>query len=770
MQAKPLYTIFVLLLIASFSFAWLPGWSYRAQVNISNSGSNLTDYQIPVNTTNLVYNNTGLVGSWHYSEASGTRAADSSGNANDGTLTNGPIWNASGKAGYAIQFDGINDYAVSPDTNSLDFGTGNFSIEAWVKPATGVTQAILNKGYVEYGGCWGPQIGVILYVDPSNKAVFTVENGPAVINRRLTGTSNINGTWNHIVAIRDPSNISLYVNGVLEATTAIPAWSVSNTLQLEIGIGHNPCSPYAFLAPFKGMIDEVRIYNRALSAQEIQARYNASRLKPDYSDLRFALSNDTALPYWLESDNKAWVKVPSIPNGTGTLYAYYGNLSAASASNGTNTFDFFDDFSGNSIDTGKWQRTSSGGTTSVSNSILEMWTGSTAYETWITYDKYPIGTIADIKMKVTTDSSTGAGAGVGDGTNDAQWMMWANKGWETYKSPGQSTAVRTADLSTYRAVSIRRASASQVDFYTDNAYDTQITANIPTTNLGGYLWVSSRTPTYPHLYVDWFFIRKYASPEPTTAEQQPDTTPPAVVIQSPNSTTYNTSTVNVNFTATDDTGISSCTVRLNGTVNSSTCSNYSLTLSNGVYTLNVSANDTNGNINSSQVLFNVSVVADAAPPAISIQSPANATYATGAIPVSFIASDDTAVSACTVRLNGTVNSTTCSNYSLTLGNGAYTLNVTANDTSGNLNSSAVSFTILLQQRVSNSTTTDSNGIGNASLNGIPPGAGQLTMTVGGQTKIKTMALSAGVTALKVSARVTSAGAPAQGKRLDFELY
>jgi len=196
------------------------------------------------------------------------------------------------------------------------------------------------------------------------------------------------------------------------------------------------------------------------------------------------------------------------------------------------------------------------------------------------------------------------------------------------------------------------------------------------------------------MYIDNIRVRKYTATEPTATagtEQQPDSTAPSVQIQSPTSQTYNTSTVNVNFTATDNTGVSSCTVRLNGTINSSTCSNYTLTLSNGAYTLNVTANDTSGNINSTQVSFTVAT--DTTPPAVTIQSPAATTYPASTVPVKFTATDNVAVSSCTVRLNNVTNSTACSNYTLTLADGAYTLNVSANDTSGNLNSAQVSFTV-----------------------------------------------------------------------------
>jgi hypothetical protein len=82
-----------------------------------------------------------------------------------------------------------------------------------------------------------------------------------------------------------------------------------------------------------------------------------SDMKSDFSDIRFTDSNGTTLlPYWRESYTAAssaifWVKVPSVPRGTKTIYVYYGNPSVSTASDGTATFEFFDDFS---KDLSKW--------------------------------------------------------------------------------------------------------------------------------------------------------------------------------------------------------------------------------------------------------------------------------------------------------------------------------------------------------------------------------------------------------------------------------
>src|SRR6202022_2214342 len=101
------------------------------------------------------------------------------------------------------------------------------------------------------------------------------------------------------------------------------------------------------------------------------ASFDFPKTQANGADIRFTASDGlTGLPFWIESWNPAassaslWVKVPMIDAVNGaTLYMYYGNSTAVSASSGSSTFDFFDDFSSGSIDTTKWA--SSGGTWTV---------------------------------------------------------------------------------------------------------------------------------------------------------------------------------------------------------------------------------------------------------------------------------------------------------------------------------------------------------------------------------------------------------------------
>ena len=76
----------------------------------------------------------GLVAAYSFDEATGTTAADGSGNGNNGTLVNGTTWSTSAKFGGAANFDGVNDRIDVPDSASLDLTTG-MTLEAWVRPA-----------------------------------------------------------------------------------------------------------------------------------------------------------------------------------------------------------------------------------------------------------------------------------------------------------------------------------------------------------------------------------------------------------------------------------------------------------------------------------------------------------------------------------------------------------------------------------------------------------------------------------------------------------
>ena len=206
---------------------------------------------------------TGPVALYNFNSKSGTTLTDSSGYNNHGTLLNGPNWTRKGKYGSALVFDGVDDKVVVPDSNSLDL-TNRLTLEAWVYPTTAMSgwDTILMKeqppGNLLYA----------LYANGDNNLPY----GYIYINgeQGLSGAGTLPlNTWSHLALAYDGATLRFYVNGQLVGSKAqtgsIPVTSG------PLGIGGNNIWANEY---FSGRIDEVRIYNRALSQPEIQNDMN----------------------------------------------------------------------------------------------------------------------------------------------------------------------------------------------------------------------------------------------------------------------------------------------------------------------------------------------------------------------------------------------------------------------------------------------------------------------------------------------------------------
>jgi concanavalin A-like lectin/glucanase superfamily protein/galactose oxidase-like protein/Big-like domain-containing protein/Kelch motif protein len=200
-----------------------------------------------------------LVAAYSFAEGSGPIVADSSGNNNTGNLT-GAIWTTQGKFGKALSFNGGSSVTVN-DSNSLDLTTG-MTIEAWVYPTVASTNwstAVMKEqsnglAYVLYAGSPANQPNVYIYPSAEQGVAGTA---PLPLN-----------TWSHLAGTYDGITLRLYVNGAQVASKAVSGSIVSSTGALRIG-GNSVWGEY-----FQGIIDEVRIYSRALSQTEIQNNMN----------------------------------------------------------------------------------------------------------------------------------------------------------------------------------------------------------------------------------------------------------------------------------------------------------------------------------------------------------------------------------------------------------------------------------------------------------------------------------------------------------------
>jgi hypothetical protein len=202
---------------------------------------------------------------------SGTTWTDLSGRGNNGTLVNGVGYNGSNLG--SLVFDGSNDYVdVGPNSN-FSFGTGNFTIECWVwRNGSQSENAGIVISYPNIFGSapltsWQLSMGSISAGNNQNKLVFYI--GGQTDFRLDDPDVFPNQTWTYIVATRLGSTVSLYKNtSIVDSST-----SSQNLSDDDIAIGINRGGT----AILNGLISNVRIYNRALTAQEIQQNFNATR-------------------------------------------------------------------------------------------------------------------------------------------------------------------------------------------------------------------------------------------------------------------------------------------------------------------------------------------------------------------------------------------------------------------------------------------------------------------------------------------------------------
>ena len=197
----------------------------------------------------------GLVAAFGFDAGSGTTVADQSGAGNNGTAAN-TAWAASGKYGKALQFNSTNSLVTVPDAASLHLTTG-MTLEAWVNPSTvnANWRDVIYKGNDNYyleatsSNASKPDAGLIAggtYGDAYGTAAL-----PA-------------NTWSFLAETYDGSTLRLYVNGTQVGSVAHTGSIATSTNPLQIG------GDSIYGQHFVGLIDEVRVYNTALTAAQIQ--------------------------------------------------------------------------------------------------------------------------------------------------------------------------------------------------------------------------------------------------------------------------------------------------------------------------------------------------------------------------------------------------------------------------------------------------------------------------------------------------------------------
>lgn len=232
------------------------GYRVRAENGSGNSGWSNEAYATAAGN--------GLVLFHKYEEASGTSATDSSLNGNTGTLVNSPT-RTTGQTGGAISFDGSNDAVTVPPSASLN-NLSALTISAWMRPN--------NFGENSFGRIMQKENGFKLYLSSSNQVVFEVPYSTTAVKRQSANNVVTYGTWTHVVVTwtgsATGSTIHIYLNGS-EVTSYLATTNGVGTRTDDsagdLNIGNNGAQDRTF----NGLLDEVSIYNRALTPAEVAA-------------------------------------------------------------------------------------------------------------------------------------------------------------------------------------------------------------------------------------------------------------------------------------------------------------------------------------------------------------------------------------------------------------------------------------------------------------------------------------------------------------------
>jgi hypothetical protein len=209
----------------------------------------------------------GLVGYYPLDEGTGTVAHDMSGKGHDGTLYNGITWISPGYQGAGVHNDGTTDTRIQIGTWNPAEGTGELSLALWIRWSG---SSAIYQGLIGKRDTWPDTTMFQFQVRPENGGTFRLETGTYAIVSPNNTLSPLIETWVHLAATFDGTTARLYLNGQQVASGAF-AFNMAGTGSIMgIGCVTGGGSGYSGNTEvFSGDMDEVAIYNRALSEEEI---------------------------------------------------------------------------------------------------------------------------------------------------------------------------------------------------------------------------------------------------------------------------------------------------------------------------------------------------------------------------------------------------------------------------------------------------------------------------------------------------------------------
>ncbi|HUX35760.1 MAG TPA: LamG domain-containing protein, partial [Candidatus Paceibacterota bacterium] len=221
-----------------------------------------------------LFSSNGLVGYWKFDEGQGTSTQDSSGNGNTGTLSASPPGWVSGKVGDALQFNGSTNNVAMANNITLN---SNFTISFWFDPTANAGGYDCHRPQIiskhSSSACttdsWGVGYSYHATSGYYDKKITVNWGNGTNWNTFLSSQQIPQNKWTYVVWVMNSGVSYLYINGVLDSTVSTPNMVLSNSYTLLFGKVEN--------IYYTGLSDDIRIYNRALSAAEISALYNATK-------------------------------------------------------------------------------------------------------------------------------------------------------------------------------------------------------------------------------------------------------------------------------------------------------------------------------------------------------------------------------------------------------------------------------------------------------------------------------------------------------------
>src|SRR3989339_2070694 len=582
------------------------------------------------------------IGEWRFEEGTGTTAADTSGGNNNGILVNSPTW-LNGKVGKALQFDGLNTYVTISDSNVLDLTTG-ISIEAWVKTDVittdgGPTRRVLDKG--------------VYVLAASDQAYFKVVIGGVNKGVGKAWTSADANSWHHLIGTYDGATVKLYQDGTLAGQTSATGNIDVNGNPLIIGRqGTSPAGR------FDGVIDEVKIYNRALSASEVLEHYQGMVPPPVDNPPQVALvvpnnnsvvSGIVAIEGTATDDNgigKVCFYIDNVIKSTDTTAPYAYSLDTTEYANGTHTI--------------KLIATDTIGQTAVA-------------QITVTIDNAPPPPPVDNPPTVLITSP---------GTGDT-----------IYGSVSISVTASDAE-----------GGVTSVSFYIDNVIVSTDTAS-PYAYILDTTQYSNGTHTIKVVATDTIGQTTIAQVTITIDNIASDN-PPQVTITSPTNNSVVSGIITINVTATDDNGIGKVCFYMNNVIKSTdTTSPYAYSLdttqyTNGTHIIKVVATDTNSQTATTQITITIDNIVIDNPPQVTLVVPANNSVVSGIVTISGTANDaEGGVTSVAFYIDNILKNTdTTAPYTYSLDttqytNGTHTIKAVATDTIGQTAIAQITVTI-----------------------------------------------------------------------------